>query len=326
MRVDVVQNALRIRVDGRSAGQAIDTLLTTQLFLADGFVRSLFSAGRVRAGSVAAVPGDILRQGQAVWLQGGVEEEEPIPISLGSVSPLDVLYEDDHALIANKPAGVLVYPGTPEDTDTLLQQVASYYAETGQVLRVRHAHRLDRDTTGAVLYAKHEYAARSFDHLLQRGQVHRRYLAVVIGRLPMQQGVIDQPIGRDRHVAGRYRVSATGRPARTHYSVLAVAEVNQQPVSLVECTLETGRTHQIRVHLASLGCPVVGDALYGAPATDRALRGERLRAAVQIAHGHALHAVELRFWHPYEGEWVSQSAPLPQDFVQLLALTGLPPV
>ncbi|WDL98217.1 RluA family pseudouridine synthase [Alicyclobacillus sp. ALC3] len=325
MRVDVVQNALRIRVDGRSAGQAIDTLLTSQLFLADGFVRSLFSAGRVRAGSVAAVPGDILRQGQVVWLQGGVEEE-PLPIPFNNVSPLNVLYEDDHALIANKPAGVLVYPGTPADTDTLLQRVASYYAETGQELRVRHAHRLDRDTTGAVLYAKHEYAARSFDQLLQQGQVHRRYLAVVVGRLPTQQGVIDQPIGRDRHVAGRYRVSATGRTARTHYSVLAVAQVNRHPVSLVECMLETGRTHQIRVHLASLGCPVVGDALYGAPRTDKDLRTEHSRTAVLMTHGHALHAVELRFWHPYEGEWVSQVAPLPQDFVQLLALTGLPPV
>lgn len=323
MHVEVVQSGLRIQVDHRLVGQSVKTLLCEQLFLPEGFVRTLFHAGRVRVLSAPATADDALRTGQAVWLQGGVDEEERFIATAESLTTrLDVLFEDDHALIVNKPAGVLVYPGTTADSDTLLQRVAAYYTVTGQVRRVRHVHRLDRETTGAVLYAKHEYAVRSFDGLLQAGQVRRRYIAVVAGQLPSVRGTIDLPIGRDRHVAGRYRVSSTGRPARTHYRVVGVAHVSQRPVSFLECTLETGRTHQIRVHLAALGCPVIGDELYGAPGGGTAVSAAGLDVA-SIASGHALHAAELRFWHPYEGHSVCQRAPLSSDFFELLSRTGL---
>jgi 23S rRNA pseudouridine1911/1915/1917 synthase len=222
---------------------------------------------------------------------------------------LDILYEDPHMLVVNKPSGVLVHPGDESDVDTMAHRVVAYFAEAGLARRARHVHRLDRDTTGALLYAKHEFAARSFDRLLQGHEIARRYVALVAGEMPRLRGTIREPIGRDRHVSGRYRVSRTGKLAVTHYRVLASTRIGADAVSLVECVLETGRTHQIRVHLSAAGCPVVGDVLYG---------GGRGIGGIPFPEGYALHAWQLTLWHPYTEQEVCVPAPFPRLFVDVV--------
>lgn len=214
---------------------------------------------------------------------------------------LNILYEDDFALVVNKPAGLGVHPDSRGGTGTLANQVAAYYLGTGQGCRVRHIHRLDKDTTGAVLYAKNEFAHAVFDQEMREKKIERIYAAVVEGIVAQDQGTIDRPIGRDRHHPKRRRVSRTGAHAVTHYEVIE----RYRDHTLLRLRLETGRTHQIRVHLSSLGHPLAGDTLYG---------GRQIRIARQ-----ALHGEQLLFTHPWTGERLTVTAPLPEDLKQLIA-------
>lgn len=323
MHTAVIQNALRLTIDQRLSGQTLEAILLQQLLLPDAFVRELFSTGRVQVGTQSAVAVQTVRASQQVWLRGGVHEPEPLVDARAVASTqLEVLYEDDHALVVNKPAGLLVYPGTEADTDTLAHRVAAHYLYTGQRCRVRHVHRLDRETTGATLYAKHEYAARTFDVLLRDHRIKRQYLAVVQGKLPRRTGTVELSIGRDRHVSGRYRVSSTGKAAKTRYQVVEQRSHDSLVFSLVECILETGRTHQIRVHLAALGCPVVGDAVYGQTAFGEPA-AVRAGAAPVRSRGQALHAWRLAFWNPYEERQVEVAAPPDQALLSLLTACDL---
>ncbi|MCL6548222.1 MAG: RluA family pseudouridine synthase [Alicyclobacillus sp.] len=338
MNVEVAGDALLITPGGREAGRPLAELLIADLWLPEAFVSRLFTSGRVWAGRRQAYPEDSVKAGDRVRLLGGVEEpagvdirgdirhdvrdDEPadsgpaVPDAApsGTAWPLpSVLYEDDHLMVVDKPAGILIYPGSDADQDTLAHRVAWYFAMCGLRRKVRHVHRLDRDTTGAVLYAKHAYSARALDLMMSRRLIHRRYLALAAGRLHPPAGEIRAPIGRDRHVAGRYRVSRAGREAVTHYRTRAWFPAGNGGVSLVELTLDTGRTHQIRVHLAYLGHPVVGDALYG---------GGTGVGNLRWTEGQALHAVELIFVHPYQQREISVQAPLPKAFADAMEQLG----
>lgn len=209
------------------------------------------------------------------------------------------LYEDDFCLVAYKPAGMPVHPVRPDQKGTLANAVASYYMQTGQRCRIRHIHRLDEDTTGPVLYAKNETAHIALDGAMREKSVERIYHAVVKGHLKQPKGRIDAPIGKDRHHGKRRRVSPSGDPARTYYEVMAEAP----GVSLVKLRLETGRTHQIRVHMSHIGHPLIGDALYGGP--------------VRMFPRQALHGKELFFPHPWTGETIQVEAPWPDDLIGL---------
>lgn len=310
----VMGNAVVVTVDKRHAGTTVGDMLRTHFYLPEGFLKTQFREGQIRVGSQAAVETVALEAGQRVRLMGGVEE--PIDVEPKSWGELDVLYEDDHALIVNKPAGLLIYPGSDADNDTLAHRVAGYFAAHGLSRKIRHAHRLDRDTTGAVLYAKHAYSARTFDSLLVSHQVVRTYAAVVLGKLQPPQGTIDASIGRDRHVAGRYRVSQNGKEARTHYRTLATTRKMGQSASFVACVLETGRTHQIRVHMAHRGAPVAGDALYGS--------GHKLHE-IPWSVGYGLHAASLAFFHPYVEREVRAVAPVPESFCADMTALGFAP-
>ncbi|GGJ12386.1 hypothetical protein GCM10010885_22210 [Alicyclobacillus cellulosilyticus] len=302
---------------------ALADWLGGRFWLGKVFLAELVRRGRVRVQGMKDAHLDTpVVPGRRVSLCGGVEADAGVPgwYPGGPWPPARVLFEDDHALVADKPAGIIVHPGGPADgvlhpadRDTLAHRVAQHFALSGLRRQVRHVHRLDRETTGAVLYAKHEYSARTFDALLRARRVKRSYVALVAGRLAPAAGTVDLPIGRDRHVAGRFRVSASGRPAVTHYRTVAVAPGNP-PVSLVALTLETGRTHQIRVHLAHLGCPVLGDALYGCAAA---------RRLWPPGAGHALHAATLSFDHPYAGGSVTVTSPLPDVWQDVLQRFGL---
>ncbi|MBX5435639.1 MAG: RluA family pseudouridine synthase [Alicyclobacillaceae bacterium] len=307
--------------DSRQAGRTLDTFLSADLWLPERFVGEIFRQQRVCVGRARASRHDLVVAGRRIRLQGGVEEEFGVAVEGSASDPgivraggiPAVLYEDDHLMVVDKPAGLLVHPGTPADVDTLAHRVARYYKWRGLRRRVRHVHRLDRDTTGAMLYAKHVYSARALDRMLAVGLVRRRYLAFVSGRVNPPEAWVRTGIGRDRHVAGRYRVSANGREAVTHYRTLEWFPLGRGGVSLVECELQTGRTHQIRVHMAYLGHPVVGDALYG---------GSDPSSPLSWSEGYALHAVELTFMHPYRQEHVCVRAPLPRVFADVLRRLG----
>ncbi|WP_040950142.1 RluA family pseudouridine synthase [Gorillibacterium massiliense] len=245
--------------------------------------------------------------------------EEPQFAAEWNVPP--ILYEDDFCLVADKPAGMAVHPSRPEENGTLANAIAGYYIMTGQECRVRHIHRLDEDTSGPVLYAKNELAQLRLDEEMRKKTIGRTYLAVVHGRLGTARGTIDAPIGKDRHQAGRRRVSATGDPAVTHYET-----VEDFPgFTLVRLRLETGRTHQIRVHMSHIGHPLAGDELYGgkrqlALFSSMPESGSKAgRPAVTYTFNRqALHGERLSFPHPMTGEWIQAECPLPEDFHELL--------
>lgn len=212
---------------------------------------------------------------------------------------VDILYEDDHLLIVNKPNGVNTHPNLPEDDDTLANGVAFHLLTKGEQRHIKHIHRLDRDTSGVVLFAKHALIGALLDKLLEERKIKRTYVALVQGKLTRKKGTIDAPIGRDRHHPTKRRVSPTGQPALTRYKVV---EKNRQSTK-IKCQLETGRTHQIRVHLSSIGHPIIGDKLYGEEKFTEPLY---------------LHAEELQFRHPLTFEeihiycpavWDSKGAP-----------------
>ncbi|MBA2939313.1 RluA family pseudouridine synthase [Paenibacillus sp. CGMCC 1.16610] len=213
---------------------------------------------------------------------------------------VDVLFEDDFCLVVNKPAGMSVHPSEAGQGGTLASAVAYYYESTGQACAVRHIHRLDQDTTGAVLYAKNEWAHVLLDEAMRDKRIDRRYVALAQGVFKRKQGTVDAPIGKDRHQSGKRRVTAGGDQAVTHYQV--PRQLNH--AALVELELETGRTHQIRVHLSHLGHPLVGDVLYG--------------GSSRLFHRQALHGEKLTFEHPITQKLIEVHAPLPLDFQQLL--------
>lgn len=202
-------------------------------------------------------PKDIL------WLK--VFEEKEIDFN-PQCSELDVVYEDDLLLIVNKPSHLLVHPDSKEGLDTLANYVAYYYQMQGIQTTVRPLHRLDFDTSGLVLFSKCPKLQPYFDALLQSKQIRRYYLAIVNGYYsPNQRFSVEAPIGRDRHVSGKHRVSETGKWAKTN--VRCIASSRSKNMSLVECELESGRTHQIRVHLSYHRHPIVGDTLYNPQAS-----------------------------------------------------------
>lgn len=220
---------------------------------------------------------------------------------------LDVLYEDDFCLVVHKPSGMAVHPdGGPGGPVTLNHAVAGHYAASGQSCAVRHIHRLDKETTGPVLYAKNEFAQAVLDEAMRAKAISRRYAAIVRGRVPQSLAVIDQPIGRDRHHASRRRVSPGGQPAVTRI----IGREVWPEATLLRLELETGRTHQIRVHLSYAGHPLYGDTLYGGPPAP-------LYKGSRVLSRQALHGEALAFIHPWSGEAVELSDPWPEDMLLL---------
>ncbi|MGG0789426.1 RluA family pseudouridine synthase [Peribacillus simplex] len=205
---------------------------------------------------------------------------------------ISIIYEDEVLLIANKPAGMDTHPSQPGESYSLINGVAHHLQKTGQSCMIKHIHRLDKDTTGAVLFAKNRLIGSMLDRMLEEREIKRTYLALVEGNIKKNEGEIKEKIGRDRHHATRRRVSPTGQTAVTHFQVL-----NRDPkknLTLVSCTLESGRTHQIRVHFSHLNHPLAGDTLYGGKKT---------------FPRQALHARKIEFIHPISERKMSIEAP-----------------
>jgi 23S rRNA pseudouridine1911/1915/1917 synthase len=227
--------------------------------------------------------------------------------------PLDILYEDDYLAAINKQAGMVVHPAPGQWNGTVVNALLfRWQQKPASSLRPGIVHRLDRDTSGVLLVAKNEHILERLAHQFKDRQVHKTYVAVVIGRFSTAEGEISWPIGR--HPTDRKKMSIharSGRPALSRYQVVA----ESKGISLVRLSPETGRTHQLRVHLAALGHPIVGDQLYGS-----ARARHELPQVVRSFPRQALHAESLRFHHPVTGAEMKVTAPYPADLAQLLTL------
>ena len=231
--------------------------------------------------------------------------------------PLDVVYEDESIIVLNKPAGLVVHPAAGNWSGTLLNGLLFKYPELKSLPRAGIVHRLDKDTSGLMVVARTSQAQTALVRQLQDRTVGRRYLAWVWGETPAQ-GKVLASVGRDQR--DRLKMSAgspQGKPAATAYRRLAKGKFQDHPVSLVECRLETGRTHQIRVHLESLGFPLLGDPVYRkkSPGIAQSLPFNR----------QALHAFALSLQHPLTQEFVSWFKAPPADLIQLLPILGMTP-
>jgi len=227
--------------------------------------------------------------------------------------PLDILYEDDNLLILNKPAGLVVHPGSGNPDNTLLNGLLAYSEQQKMLVRAGIVHRLDKDTSGAMVVAKDGETQQLLIDLLKDHDIEREYVAVIRGQLS-QAGSVNQPIGRHPTQRVRMAVHQKGKPAITHYQPLK----SFRHFSLMQLNLETGRTHQIRVHMHHLGHPLVGDRLYGNPNRIAADVDSELKAIVRAFPRQALHARQLEFTHPITQQPISVKAPLPGDMAQLI--------
>jgi 23S rRNA pseudouridine1911/1915/1917 synthase len=270
-------------------------------------IQELIEAGRVRVDGAVRKPAHRLRGGEAVALEvppPPPETLEPEPIALA------IVHEDEHVLVVDKPAGMVVHPGAGHARGTLAAAVLAHAPSTAGVGGPRRpgvVHRLDKGTSGLLVLAKSSGAYDSLTGQLATRKVRRRYLAIVHGRVGLDAGVIDVAIGRDPHNRQRMaiRPASKGKRAVSRYRVLE----RFARFTHLEVRLETGRTHQIRVHMASLGHPVVGDLTYG-----------RARGRLTIPFdGLALHAAELGFVHPFTQERMEFSSPLPARIARLLS-------
>ena len=232
---------------------------------------------------------------------------EPEPVeAVPQDIPLDVVYEDADVIVVNKPSGMVVHPapGHPDGTlvNALLYHCAGTLSGVGGALRPGIVHRIDRDTSGLIIAAKNDAAHQYLSAQLADHTLARTYECIVVGKLREDRGTVDAPIARHPTDRKRMAVVAGGREAVTHWEVIA----RYPGYTHVRCRLETGRTHQIRVHMAYIGYPILGDTVYGA------------KKEVPGLTGQCLHAVGLRFLHPRTHEVVELSCPLPEEFTRML--------
>ena len=271
--------------------------------------------GRVSLDGESAIPKTPVRSGQRVQLNPAVErtgQPHPQPIDLS------VLHEDDHLMVVDKPAGMVVHPGAGNADGTLQNGLLHRLSELAALPRAGLLHRLDKDTSGAILVAKTLTAHTQLVRDLEARQIVREYRAACVGRL-IAGGSVDLPVGRHPTQRTRMAVVERGRPAVTHYRVLARFKQH----SYLAVRLETGRTHQIRVHMAHLQHPLIGDLLYGGRLKVPAGAAPNLDRMLHSFRHQALHACRLSFRHPVTGQRLVIEAPLPRDLLDLLrALAG----
>lgn len=295
---------IRLRASEESKNQRLDAFLASSL---DGLTRS--QAARLIESGEVAVNGKTA--GKSYKLAGGediaVTLPEPEPVeAVPQDIPLDVVYEDADVIVVNKPSGMVVHPapGHPDGTlvNALLYHCAGTLSGVGGALRPGIVHRIDRDTSGLIIAAKNDAAHQYLSAQLADHTLARTYECIVVGKLREDRGTVDAPIARHPTDRKRMAVVAGGREAVTHWEVIA----RYPGYTHVRCRLETGRTHQIRVHMAYIGHPILGDTVCGA------------KKEVPGLTGQCLHAVGLRFLHPRTHEVVELFCPLPEEFTRML--------
>ena len=295
---------IRLRASEESKNQRLDAFLASSL---DGLTRSqatrLIESGEVAVNGRAVSKSYKLAGGEDVAVT--LPEPEPVEVVPQDI-PLDVVYEDADVIVVNKPSGMVVHPapGHPDGTlvNALLYHCAGTLSGIGGALRPGIVHRIDRDTSGLIIAAKNDAAHQYLSAQLADHTLARTYECIVVGALREDRGTVDAPIARHPTDRKRMAVVAGGREAVTHWEVIA----RYPGYTHVRCRLETGRTHQIRVHMAYIGHPILGDTVYGA------------KKEVPGLTGQCLHAVGLRFLHPRTHEVMELSCPLPDEFTRML--------
>ena len=293
-----------LRASEESKNQRLDAFLASSL---DGLTRSqatrLIESGEVAVNGRAVSKSYKLAGGEDIAVT--LPEPEPVEAVPQDI-PLDVVYEDADVIVVNKPSGMVVHPapGHPDGTlvNVLLYHCAGTLSGVGGALRPGIVHRIDRDTSGLIIAAKNDAAHQYLSAQLADHTLARTYECIVVGALREDRGTVNAPIARHPTDRKRMAVVAGGREAVTHWEVIA----RYPGYTHVRCRLETGRTHQIRVHMAYIGHPILGDTVYGA------------KKEVPGLTGQCLHAVGLRFLHPRTHEVVELSCPLPEEFTRML--------
>ena len=293
-----------LRASEESKNQRLDAFLASSL---DGLTRSqatrLIESGEVAVNGRAVSKSYKLAGGEDIAVT--LPEPEPVEAVPQDI-PLDVVYEDADVIVVNKPSGMVVHPapGHPDGTlvNALLYHCAGTLSGIGGALRPGIVHRIDRDTSGLIIAAKNDAAHQYLSAQLADHTLARTYECIVVGKLREDRGTVDAPIARHPTDRKRMAVVTGGREAVTHWEVIA----RYPGYTHVRCRLETGRTHQIRVHMAYIGHPILGDTVYGA------------KKEVPGLTGQCLHAVGLRFLHPRTHEVVELSCPLPEEFTRML--------
>jgi len=295
------------------AGERIDRVVAMLTGCSRAEASAALAAGTVRLdGAVVTKPSMRVEEGQTV-----VVERDPVVVpELPGPDPeieVRVVHLDDDLIVIDKPAGLVVHPAPGHRGGTLVNGLLARFpelAEVGEPQRPGLVHRLDKGTSGLLVVARNPRAHEFLVDLLATHDVEREYRALTWGRFETTQGTIDAPVGRSRRDPLKMTVAADGRPARTHYELLATWA--EPAVALLACHLETGRTHQIRVHLRSIGRPVVDDDLYGG-----------VRPGLRVGRPF-LHATRLSFEHPTSGERLAFDSPLPADLEGVLDRLGPP--
>ena len=302
---------MQATVPDSAAGRRFDAVLA-ELFpdFSRSRLASWIKSGDARLDGREVRPRDPVRGGETVTLNAELEVQthsEPEDIAL------DVLYEDEHVIVINKPPGLVVHPGAGNPAGTLVNALLHRDPSLNTLPRAGIVHRLDKDTSGLMVVARSLRAHAALVEQLSAREVHRQYLAVVVGSL-VSGGTANAPI--DRHPRDRIRMAVRddGRDAVTHFRLRERFRAH----TLLECRLETGRTHQIRVHMQHLKHPIVGDPLYGGPLKLPKGATEELIAGLRGFKRQALHAETLEFIHPVTGEPVRCSAPVPDDLQRLI--------
>ena len=300
-------------ITAEESGERIDALLARSLEdLSRSAAQRLLEEGRVTKGGRALRKNERLREGESVQVLLP-ERAEELPL-LPQALPLEIVYEDEDLIIVNKARGMVVHPapGHPDGTlvNALLYHCGDSLSGIGGEKRPGIVHRIDRDTSGLLVAAKNDFSHRRLSDQLADRSLSRIYEAVVRGNFREESGTVDRPVGRDPKDRKRMTVTdKNGRPAVTHWVVIT----RYQAYTHLRCQLETGRTHQIRVHLQSIGHPLLGDGVYGAPCPEKGLSGQ------------CLHARELKLIHPRTGEAMHFETELPAYFREVLQKLG-PPV
>lgn len=264
--------------------------LLKEFHLANAKIKYLIDNGNCYVNGEVASSNTLLRTND--YLTIDISNFEHLDFQPEAVE-INILYEDEYLLVINKPSGYIIYPDNRNATGTIANFIADYYDKNNLDLTIRHCHRLDSATSGCLVFAKDLITHSAMSYLFESKQVEKTYWTLVEGILP-KEGKINFPIGKDRHVNGKMIVSNTGKPALTTYKPLTVF----QNKTLLEVKIATGRTHQIRVHLATIGHPIINDTLYGSKTSGRVM----------------LHCKSISFLHPITKSKVYIEAPLPPDF------------
>ena len=294
-----------IFVEEDGTDDRIDKFLAEQCEeLSRSFLQKLLKSGEVSVNGQAVKASFRLSEGDLIVFE---VPEAAKPEILPEPFPLDILYEDEDVILVNKPKGMVVHPAAGHYSGTLVNALMYHCRDSlsgiNGVLRPGIVHRIDMDTTGVLIACKNDVSHRSIAEQLKEHSITRRYQAIVHGRLKTDEGTVDAPIGRNPQDRKKMSINErNGKPAVTHYHVLN----RFRDYTHIECRLETGRTHQIRVHMASIGHPLLGDAVYGPARCPYRLEGQTLHAGV------------LGFVHPRSGKYMEFSAPLPEYFEKLL--------